>query len=268
MGIDKNGGRCKRRRLRKLCDLDEHPLKQVDDVIDMPRVKVERVDKHKPKKAKMHQDCESTLLNKIRSLNAADKQDLAKIVALAILSRRRGFVSDERISRGDVRNTEHTQCSPSVLYFELVRRSSDKATTLEKCKAEWVTNDQVGIGGWFCVGGVMAPSTVLPLSQEDKRMVWLDDPQNDNWIEGQCLCMQTRSAGFSKADKLDDNKVEKRAIKFRYSIRNTKTNEVVVLGSTCIKNWGGEFARRADDLYKWAVRPVKVVVPAKKWLFQ
>lgn len=315
MGIDKNGGRCQRRRLRKLCDLDEHPLKQVDEIIDMPRVKVEQVTKVvesilanravkadkmvvKPKKSDdrkqlkllklvkeekqvrikierrgdwNNQVRESAMMAKVRSLNASDKQDLAKIMGLAILSRRRGFVKDERVSRGDVRDTEHTQCSLSTLYFELVRRSSKKATTLADCKAEWVTNEKVGIGGWFCVGGVLAPSTACPLYHEDKRMVWLDDPSNDNWVEGQCLCLQTRS-NFSKAGNHNgsksSDKADKRAIKFRYSIRNINTGEVVVLGSTCIKNWGGEFAKRADDLYKWAVRSVKIPVPAKKWVFQ
>lgn len=275
MGIDKNGGRRQHRRLRKLCDLDEHPLKQVDPIIDVKVVKTAKVKgksiKRQIKLVPDDQVREMLILNKVRGLDATDEKDLAKIVALGIISRNRGFILDERISRGDVRDTTHTQCSSSILYFELVRRSSNKATTLEKCKAEWVTNEQVGIGGWFCVGGLLVPSTLVPLTKERdcERMVWLDDPRNENWIEGQCLCMQTRGHNkFGKIKDNDDDKSSKRAIKFRYSIRNVKTNQVVVLGSTCIKNWGGEFARRANDLYKWAVRPVHTPVPVKKWLFQ
>lgn len=256
-----------RRRLRKLCDIPDHPLKEheASQASESQKHKEEAAPATispqrrrllsalaKPKSSLKFKNKETKLLAVVRAMDPKLEADMKKLMQLAKKSRKNGFHRDERIVTGDIRDTTHTQCSPSTLMFEIARRSSDAATTWEECKAEWTGNIDEGIHGWSCVGGKKSQQHL-----GYSRTVWLDDASDNSWVEGQCLCLQTRSS--------DQGPKTTRGIKFRYSAVNKITGEVVTLGSTCINNWGGEFAAKAHDDYGWAVRAIKTPVPGRKW---
>ena len=180
---------------------------------------------------------EEKLLNKVRNMKSIEK-----IVTLAIKSRKTGFKRDPRIITGDIRDEVNTGYNPSILIFEVVRRSSGK--TWRECKSEWSANEDVGIRGWTCVGG---RSKITGHGN-----MWIDD-DNSEWTRGQCICMLSCPI--------------KGAIKYRYSVKNDITGEVITLGSTCIKNWGKSLAARANATYAISVLPSKKEVAGKKWLF-
>lgn len=240
-----------RKRLRRLCNSRDHPLRLKRLVVhqDVASTRFGDDDEYDCKR-------EEQLLRKVRKLDPRRPGEMTKILTLARQSRKRGFVRDPRIVTGDVRDSEHNQYNLATLIFEIVRRSSSKANTWEECRNEWDCNADVGIMGWTCVGGKTwtpdVPDSVT--AGAGARTVWLDDPLDDSWIEGQCLCLQTR-CGTQGNDH--GHKKASRAIKYRYSIKNRVTDDVVTLGSTCIQHWNKKFIADAKANYGWAVHTVK-----------
>jgi hypothetical protein len=217
-------------------------------------------------------------------IDGTDEKNMRLVEAMAVASRTRGFVRDPKIINGDVRASgasgeDRSQHSLSTMYFEAIRRS--KGLTWNQCRKEWSPNISVGFHGWFCVGGktiqISRPHANPHYSLHSKDhppitssiyspVVWDDDSKYDDWTEGQCLCLQTRArsscAGTGEGQ---------RCIKYRYSIKNRLTDEVVVIGSTCAMHWGSQLANQATVSYKAVVRAVKssssssAAIRGRKW---
>lgn len=212
------GKQSRRRRLRKLCDVNKHPLKTCRRKMD------------------------KKFMEKLMRM-----KNVEEVVALAIRSREQGFDRDARIITGDVRDKEHTSHNAMMLCFEVARRSVGNSWA--ECKEEWVGNEEEGIYGWICVGAKKM--------YHEGRQVWLDEGEEADWIEGQCVCLQTRG-GDSGGQRM---------IKYRYSVKNKYTDEVITLGSTCINNWGKSLTDRALTTFRSAVLFKKQTNVAKKWLY-
>ena len=214
---------------------------------------------------------------------------LPTAIELAKRSRAAGFERDPRIISGDIRTWDHKGHTGAILVFEVMRRSSDNAKTWEDAKMEWVADETIGVLGWTCgddntttemlgdrialgLGGcpleTIAPPAVVGASATSAaaasaaaaavavataptllarpKQVIVDDGRA--WEPGQCTCCQHR-------------------IRFRYHCVNLKTGERIVLGSTCVEQWGAAFSHRASMTRRVAIwHKPRDVVPGRKWI--
>ena len=238
----------KKRRLRKLCDIEEEKEKEGEVTVE-----------------------------EILALNNDDDE---KTAALALTSRLQGFERDFRFVTGDLRDPEHLGHHLPVLKFEVIRRSI--GTTWETAKMEWRAKETVGVFGWESPGLQLVPRSSLNLSGsmlqprepcvEQKSAldssfssipvggaipvmsnIWVDNlwvkgpKRNHDFELGQCACLLGR-------------------LKKRYRIVNIWTDEELTVGSKCIEIWGEPIASRAYYTEKEAYHvPRYDAVIGKKW---